>query len=185
MHIPVADIFPADFYQRLQSSLPPFTAMQPLSHMTRRRHLLQLHENGRDLPVPYFWEELRGELLPKLREVLEHRFEVRGSGVASAVVYDEPGYELVPHTDMPHRLITAVFYLPADASGASQGTEILRGKHADPEGFDKAFDDRFETVATIPYLPNSALFFQRTDWSYHAVRKTTSPRWTFSFDVMR
>jgi hypothetical protein len=37
----------------------------------------------------------------------------------------------------------------------------------------------------VPYAPNAALIFERTDWTYHAVMRTDAPRWTLSFDVFR
>jgi hypothetical protein len=185
-YIKVKDIFPEDFYDAIQSNLPALKDMQPLSWKTQQRHLLNLHDKGEDnLSAPKFWQDLRDRLFPTLRAALEERFQLIGSSIASAVVYDEPGYELVPHTDMAHRLITAVFYIPPDYSTVNQGTVIMRGSKADPVGIDHKFDGSFETVATIPYLPNSAIFFPRTNWSYHGVRRTDRPRWTFSFDVLR
>jgi hypothetical protein len=185
-HVVVTDLFPAELYADMQANLPAKSDMKELSWKTRQRFRLVLHDENKDNPsAPQFWKDFRYDFMPTMRAALETKFSVRGRSMESAIVHDEPGYALAPHTDMPHRLITAVMYLPADDSTVEQGTVILRSKEADPKGMDQTWDDRFEEAYTVPHLPNAALFFVRSNESFHAVRKTTTPRWTLSFDVLK
>jgi hypothetical protein len=188
-HLNVASVFPDDFYREMLRHLPSVSSMRRLSWATPNRHLLGIHgvrfHRADSPPVPAFWRGFARKFFPSLRCTLETTFGVRGRKEAGALVYDTPGYSLVPHTDTPDRLITAVFYLPADDASADQGTILMRGREPDPEGMGHAFDDRFDPVKVVPCAPNSALFFERSDWSYHAVGETHTPRWSMSFDVFR
>jgi hypothetical protein len=185
-HLHVTEVFPADFYARLVRGLPKPHQLQPLSYKTTMRHVMNFYDDMgvTNTKVPPQWCEVRDELFDPLREILEARFGIRGSYIRGSVVYDRPGYELGPHTDMPDTTITALFYLPKDDSTKHMGTVLVRGRDPDRAGRDHAWGPEFSPVVEVPYVPNSALFFQRTDASFHAVRKTDQPRWTLAFNVM-
>ena len=58
-------------------------------------------------------------------------------------------------------------------SDSKCGTTILRPKRAgfcDPHGIDHRYD-QFEEVFDPPFIPNALIAFQRTDTSFHCVKK--------------
>jgi hypothetical protein len=96
----------------------------------------------------------------KLRTEVEVRF-----------VRDLTDYSIAPHTDVPDKLVSLLFYLPRDESLRHLGTSLyvprdptLRcdGRRRHPfEAFKKAF--------TAEFLPNSVLGFLKTDQAFHGV----------------
>ena len=87
------------------------------------------------------------------------------------LVRDHTNYAIGPHTDLPSRLLSLLFYLPRDDSLSHLGTSIympkdpaftcLGGPHHHPDGFDR--------VQTMPYKPNSLFAFLKSDKSFHGV----------------
>ena len=87
------------------------------------------------------------------------------------VVRDHTNYNLGPHTDSPHHLMSLLFYCPDDASRPHLGTSIYApidptfrcpgGPHHPHENFRK--------VTTMEYKPNALFAFLKTDNSFHGV----------------
>jgi len=88
----------------------------------------------------------------------------------------DPDYFLGPHTDRYEKVFTALFYFPERAGLDALGTSLYRPRepgfsckgvaHHDPAGF--------ELRETLPYRPNSALIFARTDVMFHGVHPLTA-----------
>lgn len=95
-----------------------------------------------------------------------------------------PGGGLRPHTDTKRKVQTGVFYFPPsdgwlDSWGGS--FEVIR--HKDPE---KRFGQKdllewsdVETFKSVCYIPNRAVFMERSDRSLHGVRPVKQPKGIF------
>jgi hypothetical protein len=89
------------------------------------------------------------------------------------LVRDFTNYAISPHTDKPSKLISLLFYLPADASMRHLGTSIYAPN--DPEfrcdgTAHYRFED-FKRAAAMDYVPNALFAFLRTDQAFHGVPK--------------
>lgn len=206
-HIYVPDVFPEDFYARLQEAIPDPEAMIPIEQARpvkgyKERFVLDVSGPLDGLPDDKrsFWSGLakdlragafRDALLNKFGAQLRQRFE----GQADVRFYDETllvqditRYSLGPHTDTPIKAVTVLFYLPRDRSQIHLGTSIYMpkdpngrcpgGPHYGYEGFDR--------VATMPFAPNSMFAFVKSDRSFHGVEPVVDPdvrRWLLLYDI--
>ena len=85
-------------------------------------------------------------------------------------------YYLGPHTDRAEKVFTCLFYFPEHDGLDHLGTTLYRPledgftcgglAHHDPA--------RFARRETVPYRPNSALMFARTDVMFHGVHALTA-----------
>jgi hypothetical protein len=83
----------------------------------------------------------------------------------------EPGYYLGPHSDRGEKVFTVLLYFPEheglDRLGTTLYRPLRRGFTCDGRAhYDPA---EFEPIATMPYRPNSAFIFARTDVMFHGV----------------
>ena len=89
----------------------------------------------------------------------------------------EKDYYLGPHTDRFEKIATCIFYFPERDDVEGLGTSLYRPKQ---DGFTcrgmvhHAFD-QFEKIGQIPFRPNSAFIFARTDTGFHAVEPIGEP----------
>jgi hypothetical protein len=111
---------------------------------------------------------------------LKQRFGVKDLGALdfydeALLVQDYTTYSLGPHTDTPSKVLSFLFYLPADDSRPHLGTSMYVPK-------DPAFTCRggphhkfepFRRVVTMPYVPNTLFAFLKTDNSFHGVEPVT------------
>lgn len=103
------------------------------------------------------------------------------------LVRDLPGYQIPPHTDSLKKVITVLIYLPEDDSFQGEGTSIYEpkekgftcktGRHYDFKDFNK--------VKTMPFKPNSAFIFARTDNSFHGVEPCEHVRNVLLYNINR
>lgn len=191
-HIYVRDVFPPDFYSQLRAHLPPAEVYKDLKALNRvgagypdtRLVMVVNPENIQALaePIRSFWDGLASWLLggfgetvlAKFGQFLSRRF---GDSRAmqyydeALIVQDYTTYSLGPHTDSPAKVLSFLFYLPPDDSLAHLGTSIYVPK--DPsftcDGGPHHPFERFERMATMPYLPNSLFAFLKTPNSFHGV----------------
>lgn len=184
-HLIVDEIFPPLFYRELLRDFPAVN--EPMSSMSPGRNLkwLRTWDGKEPNDVPRQWAAMRARLFPALAIVLERKFGVRSCGYSSSVLRDVLGYTLEPHTDDTERLVTGLLYFPDDATRADEGTIIYRHDVPDYEGINHSMDEGFERVVQVDYLPNRALFFERTDFSYHGVDRAGSERRVMCFDLKR
>ena len=192
-HIFVRDVFPQDFYRTIRTMLPPKEAFTTLKSLGRvgsgypdTRFVLPLAPDKLGAaaePFRSFWSEVASWLvggpfgsmvLPKFAEILEQRF----GNLATQAFFDEAllvqdytTYALGPHTDTPSKVLSFLFYLPADDSRSHLGTSIYLPKDPNflcPGGPHYDFD-LFRRVYTMPYVPNTLFAFLKTDNSFHGV----------------
>ncbi len=175
-HIYVRNVFPVDFYAEMLAHLPPDEAYGDEDYPHRR--LLD--------PMKYndpFWREtaiwmaskpyITG-LYDRFKEVSEERFG-KGApleiGINVRLVRDDPAYNLSPHTDVPGKFLSFLFYLPEDDEMADFGTTIFRPHDADLTSDGKMWLDfaDFDPFWTAPFMPNCCFAFARTDRSFHGV----------------
>jgi hypothetical protein len=209
-HIYVRDVFPPDFYSQLREHLPPAAVYKDLKAMNRvgagypdsRLVMVVNPENIHALTEPFrsFWDGLARWLLggwfgqtvlAKFGQFLDRRL---GDSRAmqyydeAMIVQDYTTYALRPHTDTPRKVLSFLFYLPPDDSLAHLGTSIYVPK--DPnftcQGTTNHPFERFERMATMPYLPNSLFAFVKTHNSFHGVepiRETGIRRDLLLYDI--
>lgn len=207
-HLYVPDVFPAEFYRRLQQNLPDPGAMIPIEAARKvrgykERFVLGLDETSlATLPAAKqaFWADLAGWLiganfqslvLRKFQPFIDQRF----GGRKDVQFYDEgllvqdiTHYSLGPHTDAPRKVVTMLFYLPPDESQKHMGTSMYLPR--DPEfkcpGGPHHHRDQFALLHTNPFLPNSMFAFFKTDNSFHGVEPVADPdcrRWLLLYDI--
>ena len=191
-HILVRDVFEPAYYGRLLENLLPVELMRPIKEV---RALGQKYSDARfvfpltpeevgALPAArrVFWEDLSGWLLGipfaqslfrKFATGIEQRFGLREPGLynEAMLVDDRTRYSLGPHSDAPAKVITVLFYLPADASRPHLGTSIYAPRQPGfrcPGGPHYPFE-LFDRVMTMPYVPNTMFAFFKTDNSFHGV----------------
>lgn len=114
--------------------------------------------------------------LDMLRVPREESGSSTGSNGAQVILSrDIPPYEIGPHTDVPRRIASGILYLsPADAP-AAWGTTFFRPANPQFEcSLGRHFDfDGFVPVTTIPFQPNRAVVFRRSNRSFHGLQRIT------------
>lgn len=195
-HWYVDQVFPQDFYNELMVRMPEpsaFTSITEMGWVTdgggseAQRGVLELSAQALqrlDPELAGFWQEIGKQFrtenfaLTMLRKFLPHIAERYGDDVGTMrfsatpmLLSDNGNYALGPHTDRMERVLAALFYLPAAASSPELGTSLYLPKDPTftcPGGPHHSFD-KFQRVATMPYAPNSAFCFFKTDTSFHGV----------------
>ncbi|HBW86105.1 MAG TPA: hypothetical protein DEF82_05020 [Crocinitomicaceae bacterium] len=207
-HFYLKDIFPTDFYQRIQNNLPSKSELWPIEEKRpvkgyKERFVCCFDDESLSTlssDKSIFWKEfrdtyLRGAfgslLMSKFHELISARFDGRTDLEfydELLLVHDIKNYSLGPHTDSPKKVITVLFYLPADENHQSLGTSVYipndssfqcpGGPHHPHENFLK--------LKTMPYSPNSVFCFFKTNNSFHGVEKLTEDgygRWLLLYDI--
>jgi len=207
-HFYIRDVFPDEFYRQMLAHLPatadlsPIEEKRPVKGYKERFVYCFDDESLAGLPAEKsaFWRQFRdtwqrgafGNLLvSKFQSLIDQRLK----GNPNIEFYDElmlvhdiQNYTLGPHTDSPKKLITVVFYLPADDRHASMGTCIYLprdGSFSCPGG-PHYKHERFVRVKSMPYVPNSVFCFFKTDNPFHGVEKLDEEgygRWLLLYDI--
>ena len=208
-HIYLENVFPSDFYKKLLDHLPRPDDMLPIASVRpvkgyKERFVLELNdEHLKTLPDSKntFWKKLKQMLVDdarfgnlvfsKFEPFINKRFGDKKNlkfFSESLLVEDTTNYALGPHTDSPRKVITMLFYLPADTSQAHLGTSIYIPN--DPEfkceGGPHYGRGGFTRVHTNPFLPNSLFAFVKSDKSFHGVERLLDPdsrRWLLLYDI--
>ena len=153
-HFYVAPIFPPDFYQQLQSQLPPTDWYRPIAESSSVRFreeapegasayperfiadLADIEEREQDAGTGDFWRQLAEWLTgERFRALVMRKFwpHVAGrfgpgtkvtTGIDARLVRDFTRYAIGPHTDSTTKLVSLLFYLPRDAALSHLGTSI-------------------------------------------------------------
>ena len=137
-----------------------------------------------------FWRELsswllgdafRDLMIEKFRVGIGHRFGEQAhlqTDVEGRFVRDFQQYVIHPHTDQPAKLVSLLFYLPADDSLRRHGTAFYRP--IDPNfrcrGTTRHPFEAFRKVAAMSFLPNTLVGFLKTDFSFHGVEEIKEER---------
>lgn len=192
-HFYVENIFPADFYATLLAKLPAKSVYKRLDEtgsVTKGaypdRYICSLEDAEADefqRGAGDFWENFHGWLagdafarlvMHQFRAGIQARFgddvELRIS-TDCRLVRDFTNYDIAPHTDTPRKLVSLLFYLPADDTLSHLGTSIYVPR--DParrcEGVGHHDFTDFLKVATAGFRPNSLLGFFKNDAAFHGV----------------
>lgn len=192
-HFYVENVFPAEFYARIQESFPSAKAMPPLKlvrevgqNYPSERLCIPLNpEHMEKLPAKdrAFWSETAQWLLgPRFFGILMAKFEPffleRFKKLEDVefmtealLVDDHTRYWLGPHSDSQKKVLTLLFYLPKDLSQEHLGTSIYVPREPSFRcngGPHYAYED-FERMYTAPFRPNTLFGFVKTSNSFHGV----------------
>jgi len=199
-HFYVENIFPEDFYADLLQNWPDDENFMTIGETGR---VTGSYENRFVIPVDgeaikkhisvqkqNFWIELdswlRGQkfldtLISKFtpyikanRDMADFQNTIIRPDVL--LVKDHTKYQISPHTDAPHRVVTMLFYCPEDNSQEDLGTSIYVPK-------DKNFNyqisgnhlprEEFYKISTAKFKPNSLFGFVVTPTSLHGIDEIT------------
>ena len=170
-HFFATDVFPRDFYTRLRSELPPDAAYTQLSPLYKERLITDAAQAPclRAFQSEYFLKSVANIFAPEISR-LGAGFELQGE---LRLVRDSGGYQITPHTDAPWKMISLLFYLPADESGETHGTSLYVPKNHSKrcKGGPHWPREEFDRIYTAPYIPNACFGFWKTDHSWHGVEK--------------
>ena len=182
-HIVVRGFFPEDVYRGLLDNLPAVDAYESFSldkhagcdGRCNRKHFRLESDRLGMLPGPQqqCWHDVRSVLgSPALKETVYHklrtslwyRFGFEPEAARSVPGFPRPelfretsGYRIKPHTDTRKKVAALQVALVEDESRPHLGTELYRRTTnptcllREPRGF--------ETVKTLPFLPNTAMAF--------------------------
>ena len=193
-HIYVENVFPEDFYAALRKNWPDASAFVPLGDTGRvpkgaypERFVLPVTAEAIGTLTAErrgFWSEFAAwfggqnfcmsmidKFAPYVRARLGDDMDRCSYSADALAVRDLTNYSIGPHTDAPHRLITMLFYCPADDSRAHLGTSIFWPLKADfrcPGGPHYPFS-WFKKITTMPYKRNALFAFFKDESSFHGV----------------
>jgi len=213
-HVYVKDVFPSEFFERIRAHLPGNEQYMRLldtgrvgkGYSAARLSLFpdKLAESGLTEAQRTFWDgmfttfggqEFSSLVWQKFRPYIERRFaKSHPEGVTLnpkpevCLIRDLQSYSLGPHTDSPAKLVSMLFYLPADDSRPELGTALYvpkeraftcpGGPHHDRASFDH--------MMTLPYGRNVLVAFPKTMNCFHGVEvlaSADSQRDIFFFDL--
>jgi hypothetical protein len=161
-HLYVPDVFPADFYREMLRNLPPQSALKNLGELGRVTAGNTYTMVGKFAPY----------LAQRFGDLRNIRFDHE-----ALIVRDRTNYALGPHTDSPSKVLSFLFYLPADAARAHLGTSIYVPR--DPgflcQGGPHYDYAKFQRMLTLPYVPNALFAFMKTPNSFHGVEPIAEP----------
>jgi hypothetical protein len=94
------------------------------------------------------------------------------------LVRDFSNYAISPHTDIPRKLVSLLFYMPSDDSMKELGTSIFVPNDPNFRCDGRAHHPfkNFKKVMTAPYVPNSLLGFFKNDRAFHGVERIDQAR---------
>ena len=196
-YLVVDRVFPDDYYQEMLANFPTMDSLRSIADTGRikggvyKERLVVLFSDDEfsrmtegqqrfwremaswmytDQFVNYFLYKFHKYLEPRISKIVgaERNMRVKGDAL---LVNDCTNYAIGPHTDVPRRLVSFLFYMPRDNSMRELGTSVYRpkdptftcwgGKHYDYEPFERA--------ATVEFLPNRLMAFPKTERSFHGV----------------
>ena len=191
----INNLFPPAYYEIMSSHFPSIEEMGSLSSTGRvsydqQRYVSLFSEKGLSSlseQKKEFWCRFNNLLssvfftsavLSKFNTYIQSAFYLKDDSSFqlysdSLLVRDLTNYSIGPHTDLPARLVSMLFYMPDTDQYKQYGTSIYKSKDPSflcPGGPHYKFDD-FERIGTAPFLPNSLFMFVRTPKSFHGVEK--------------
>lgn len=200
----VDNVFPADYYQQILENFPPDEVLRPLSESGRvpttayrerfvalfnEEHFSRMGSHHREFwsrfgawlyyhrfihGVMNYYKEYVGSRLERCWQHTGSPSHIRSDAL---LVSDHTQYSIGPHTDATHRLVSFLFYLPADDSKKHLGTSLYVPVN---QGFTciggpHYLHSDFKLVRTIEYQPNRLVLFPKTDFSFHGVEPIKDP----------
>lgn len=197
-YLNATNVFPSEFYARLQSSLPSIDHYKQYNARYSARYALDLTRSSvQGLgEVSPFWTEFEDWLnSSELMNVMMRKFGDRmkicyterskflneaktADGVTispqSLLCRDFSNFAIDPHTDAGPKLVVGIFYFPKDESLIEFGTSLYTAKDPTLRDFYKStrFDRAgFDLHKTFENRPNSFVAFLKTDQSFHGVEE--------------
>ena len=177
-HLLIEDIFPESLYSEILKNLPDAFYYQDSKFSHRQDILLNedhflLFES--DPHLFNFWSQFKKALCSDLFlfAVLE-KFQIAPKKKPTPIarlIKNKGHYSIGPHTDIPEKLISLLFYLPTSKDQIHLGTSLyqpLDPTYTCPDGTQYPFE-QFSLLKKAPFLPNSVFGFLRTDTSFHGV----------------
>lgn len=198
-HVVIDGVLPDDYYSDVIRNFPATSSMRPLDETGRvakgnyRERMVTLfteEDFGRLTSAQAgFWrgfadwmhsDTFLNAFVDKFQPMLEARIanihaaegelKVRGDAL---LVNDQSNYEIGPHTDVPHRLVTFLFYLPQDTSMRELGTSLYTPKDASFTCWGGPHYPRedFDHATRVDFLPNRLVAFPKTERSFHGLER--------------
>ena len=215
-HLYVENIFSENYYSTIQDNLLNLDELTSMSELYKgnpttakdyykERMVLDfstkesMQKVGKDKQE--FWKSFYKSVYQNLSILLQNKFkkylDMRFTYLKNVsfthrmqLVYDKKNYSLGPHTDHQSKVLSLLIYLPKDRTQILTGTSIYMPR--DPNALDKALPHKhypredFLKVITVPYLPNSAFCFIKTNNSFHGVEKLemkNTARWSIQYNL--
>ena len=182
-HCVIDDIFEANTYTGLLTSLPAF---EQLEEFYKGRYTLLFEDERLAEASPYFknfivqfcTEEHKLWWLLKFKDEIDKRFSDfnwvcdNTSWYARVSMDKNDMYSIGPHTDQSNKVVSLIYYLPKDKSLYNAGTTIYQSKQQwkmfNSERLDK---DDFDAVEKVLFLPNRVFAFVPSQSSWHGVEE--------------
>ena len=214
-HFYIENIFPDEFYSMIQENLPEINQMISMANygalipglasykdrfildFAREDLMKKVEKDKRKFLIAFgkiFTQGNFGNLLQaKFKKFLDIRFQYLDNISFKhdlKLVNDKQNYGLGPHKDKLSKVISVIFYLPKDLTNQGTGTSIYIPKDSnllDKEVSHKNYPrEDFHKVITMPFVPNSAFCFIKTNNSYHDVEKIEmedANRWSLQYNL--
>lgn len=169
LHLYIKEFFTKEDFREMIANMP-----NNYVEIEKSRGTKGYPERFTAIPKGEIWDKVIGKLTDgRLKKALLEKFGIEDKGFAEDVllVRDLPGYKIPPHTDSTSKIITVLIYLPQDESFVGEGTSMFVPRKKGftcKDGRHYKFED-FKKVKTMPFKPNSAFIFARTDNSFHGV----------------
>jgi len=176
-HFYAENVFPADYYEGIQAFLRSQVASDFIDTTNAGSGKYGNRAFAKENMIPGCEFMLSQDFLHAIMSIFRKEVLATfpdGKMVVSRdirLIRDSKEYKIGPHTDAKWKLISLLFYLPADNGYADYGTSLFvprdpsftcdGGPHYPFEPFTKAF--------TAPFLPNTCLGFWKTNRSFHGV----------------
>ena len=183
-HIYVTDVFHPWMYAQMAETLPD--NYRPIEEIRGTKGYPERYVGKPEGPL---WTDLQNFMMcGALRDVFEEKFGLpRSSNDETVMIRDLPGYKIGPHSDSPKKALSALFYMPKDASHTDQGTSLYTPKEKGftCKGTEHYPFEMFDKVKTMPFLPNSLFAFPKSEVSFHGVEPSTIVRDVLLYDLKK
>ena len=214
-HFYVENVFPHDFYSKIQENLLTEKEMTSMADLypqntglasykdrfvmdfTRADSMNKVGKKKKEFWTSFgenFSKGAFGSVIQtKFKKFLDMRFQYLDDVSfrhEMQLINDKKNYSLGPHTDHPRKVASLLIYLPTDLTQKESGTSIYIPKDPNFLAQNKEYQhyphELFHKVITMPFAPNSAFSFIRTNNSFHGVEKLEvedTDRWLLLFDI--
>jgi hypothetical protein len=197
-HIVIENIFPDDFYNKLQSYWP---ASKEFVGGTRKilpvtQGCIELTTLPTDQKV--FWRSfgeilvhkyIKPNLIKKLQPFLVQKFKMPSDYVLDHssdftnykidMLTEDKDYAIPAHVDQLNVFAACLIYMPNDDQHSHYGTEFCEGKPSnDPNSLYISKGSYLPTLKKIPYKPNTLVCFLQTPSAWHQVRANNDKNYT-------
>lgn len=114
-------------------------------------------------------------LVEKFSSPIKERFAKQHENIQfssyAELIRDKSNYSIGPHTDLPIRVLTLLFYFPRTSDQAHLGTSIYTPENPSftSEGTYHYPHNEFKKVYTAAFTPNSVFGFFKSEHSFHGV----------------